>query len=98
MSWDRDAFIEVVAGVSKFEAAGIPMQTGWNTCLPCDYYKGWWFDPKSRDFGAESQNMKHDVAGSKQLLAAAGYPNGVDVTSSWPTTGYGNDLGQKVQI
>lgn len=42
-----------------------------------------WLDPRGKDFGPYAKYFQHDVAEGKQLLAAAGYPNGVDVTSNY---------------
>jgi ABC-type transport system substrate-binding protein len=98
MSWDRDAFIDVMSNVSQFESEGIDMETAWSTCYPCDYYTGWWLDPQSKEFGANAMYLQHNVAEAKKLLAAAGHTNGVQSTSNWPPTGYGTDLGKKVEI
>jgi peptide/nickel transport system substrate-binding protein len=90
MSIDREAFIELLYNVSKFESEGLPIESRWNTDLPNDVYKGWWLDPRGRDFGANAKYFEHNLAEAKSLLSAAGYPNGVPVTSSHFTT---NDYG-----
>jgi ABC-type transport system substrate-binding protein len=90
MSVDRDAWIELIYNVSKFEAEGMPIESRWNTDLPNDVYKGWWLDPQGRDFGPNAKYFQHNIAEAKSLLAAAGFPNGVPVISSHFTT---NDYG-----
>ena len=97
MALDRDLFIDVINNVSGFRNEGIPMDVRWSTATPPDF-DGWWLDPKSKDFGANGKFFNHDIAEAKRLLAAAGYPNGVDVDSAWPTSGYGNDLAKHVEI
>ena len=94
-SWDRDQWIEVFYNVSAFEKAGIPVETRWNTCMVAKF-DGWWLDPKSKDFGPNAVNFQHNVAEAKKLLAAAGYPNGVEVDSAWPPTGIHLELGKLV--
>src|SRR5437870_689109 len=45
MSLDRDLYLETFFNVSRFEAAGLPVETRWNTALPATR-DGWWQDPK----------------------------------------------------
>jgi ABC-type transport system substrate-binding protein len=44
----------------------------------------WGLDPKSKEFGPNAKYYQFNVAEAKKLLAAAGHPNGLDVTSYWP--------------
>ncbi len=56
-------------------------------CTPAHqyYYEGHsWFD---KEFG---KKYKHDPAKAKQLLAEAGYPNGLSISIAYPTGGSGN--------
>jgi peptide/nickel transport system substrate-binding protein len=80
MSWDRDAYIDAFSNVSRFEADGLPVTTYWNTNLAAGA-GAWWLDPRGKDFGPEGQWYKFDIAEAKKLLAAAGYTNGVEVSS-----------------
>jgi peptide/nickel transport system substrate-binding protein len=84
MSWDRDTFIDVFYNVSKFEKAGIPVESRWSTALYADW-TNWWVDPKGKDFGPNGKYFSHDIAEGKKLMAAAGYPNGVTMTSHYVT-------------
>ncbi|HLF78755.1 MAG TPA: ABC transporter substrate-binding protein [Dehalococcoidia bacterium] len=86
MSWDRDLFIDTFYNVDKFTSNGLPVETRWNTSIS-SLWDGWWLDPKGKDFGANAKNYQHNIAEAKKLLAAAGFPNGLqNVLSNHITT------------
>jgi peptide/nickel transport system substrate-binding protein len=80
MSYDRDLFIDTFENVSKFEQAGLPVDTYWYTAI--GNAPGWWLDPKGKEFGPNAKYLHYDPSEAKKLLSAAGYANGVDVTST----------------
>jgi peptide/nickel transport system substrate-binding protein len=82
MTWDRDAYVGAFKNADKFKADGLPVNTYWNTAISAGA-GSWWLDPKGKDFGPNAKYFQRDIAEAKKLLAAAGYPNGVDVTSSY---------------
>jgi ABC-type transport system substrate-binding protein len=82
MTWDRDAYISAFKNADKFQADGLPVTTSWNTALASGAGK-WWLDPRGKDFGPNAKYFQRDIAEAKKLLAAAGYANSVDVTSSY---------------
>jgi peptide/nickel transport system substrate-binding protein len=82
MSWDRDAYIDAFNNVSGLEADGLPVTTYWNTAVAAGS-GSWWLDPQSSEFGPNAKYMKRDIAEAKKLLEAAGYADGIDVTSSY---------------
>ena len=99
MSWDRDLFTDVLYNVDQFRAAGLPVETRWNTEMPANFYTGWWLDPKSNDFGPNARYMKRDIAEAKKLMAAAGFQNGVEVQNTYWTSGEGGpDFPKNVEI
>jgi ABC-type transport system substrate-binding protein len=99
MSWDRDAFIDVVYNTQQFESQGLPVQTRWNTEIQCNFFPGWWLDPQGKDFGSNVQYMTYNIAEAKKLMAAAGLANGVEVTSSYFTTAqYGPNFPKYVDV
>jgi ABC-type transport system substrate-binding protein len=97
MSWDRDTWLDVIGNISTYEKEGLPIETRWATSVEPNY-DGWWVDPRGKEFGENAKYFQRNIAEAKKLLAAAGYPNGVEATSIWPPTGYGNDLGRDVEI
>jgi peptide/nickel transport system substrate-binding protein len=113
MSWDRDLYISSFYNLDKFTQAGLPTATSWNSHLPfTDSYGagGWFLDPKGKDFGDNAKYFKFDLAEAKKLMAAAGFPNGFDVSVRYPNTpqynlskqsqpiiGFLQDLGLKVK-
>ena len=82
MSWDRDLVIDVLNNVEKFRSEGLPVETFWSTALSAGA-GSWLLDPRSKDFGPNGKYFEYNPAEAKKLLAAAGYPNGVDITSSY---------------
>jgi len=68
----------------------------WNTSIPWAL-PDWWLDPRGPDFGPNAKYFKYDPAESRKLLAAAGYPNGmqIDLVS---TPGYGQRVIQQVEV
>jgi peptide/nickel transport system substrate-binding protein len=83
MAWDRDLFMDTFFNIPAFAGQGLPITTRWNTALS-GVNEGWWLDPKGKDFGPNSQYFQHNVAEAKKLMAAAGYPNGIqDLISNY---------------
>ena len=66
------AFIDALYNVSRFKADGLPVETAWHTCLN-QSFRGFWLDPKSKEFGPNAKYFQHDLAEAKKLLSAAGY-------------------------
>jgi peptide/nickel transport system substrate-binding protein len=84
---DRDLDIEVVFNTQALEAEGLPVETAWACGLLPTAWKGWWLDPKSKEFGPTAKYLQFDVAEAKKLLTAAGFPNGVDTDVHFPASG-----------
>ncbi len=68
LALDRD-------GLLKFTTGG---KGAWNTAVPAAFKK-FWLDPKKpSEFGKGAEWQKFDVAQAKQLMSAAGYPDGFE--------------------
>ena len=80
LSQDRDLFLDASYDLESYRKQGIPISTTRDQALWGDAWSGWYLDPKSKDFGANSKYLNHDIAEAKKLVAAAGSPNGAEVT------------------
>ena len=99
MTWDRDQYIDVMFNVKGFTDNGIPVRTSWSTSVQNNYFAAWYLNPQGKDFGPNAKYFKRDVAEAKKLVAAAGFPSGVEVISNVISgADYGVDYGKQVDI
>jgi ABC-type transport system substrate-binding protein len=71
--WNRD----------KFAALGLPVPVRYHNAVPAGR-EGYWLDPTDeKAMPGLTKYFKYDPAEAKKLMAAAGYPNGVDTTAYW---------------
>jgi peptide/nickel transport system substrate-binding protein len=99
MTWDRDQFIDTQFNVSGLSNQGIPVKTLWSTALQNNYFAAWYIDPKSKEFGPNAKYFRRDIAEAKKLVAAAGYPAGLEVVSNVISgSDYGVDYHRHVDI
>jgi ABC-type transport system substrate-binding protein len=82
MAIDRDLYIDAFGNVSKFADEGLPVDTKWNSALAPADYAGWYLDPQDSKFGENAKFFAYDLTEAKALLAAAGYPDGLDIISN----------------
>jgi ABC-type transport system substrate-binding protein len=98
MAIDRDAFIDAVYNVSRFQKEGLPVETAWHSCIN-QSFRGYWMDPRDSKFGPNAKYFQHNIAEAKKLLAAAGYANGLDYNSTYPEgTAYGAAFPAQLEI
>jgi peptide/nickel transport system substrate-binding protein len=98
MSFDRETFIDAFYNVTRYRAEGLPVKTEWNSVMGPGAGP-WLLDPRTKEFGPNAKYYEHNVAEGKRLLAAAGYPSGVDVISNWAATGRGGpDYAREIQV
>lgn len=87
-AWDRDSYVQAIYSADKLEAAGIPANIQWNAAYPAGElgigaFKGWYLDPKdAKTFGENAKyfgsgDRAKDLKEAKDLLAAAGFKDGV---------------------
>jgi peptide/nickel transport system substrate-binding protein len=98
MAYDRDLYIDAFNNVTPFQSEGLPVETYWYSSM--NSAPGWWLDPKdTKTFGPNAKYHSYDLAEAKKLLAAAGYANGLDVTSSYIAgTQLGADFQKTVEV
>jgi len=78
MSIDRDAFADAIENRPAFAKEGLEMDVQYNTNLSPAWSDAW-LDPRDdKKFGPNNKYLKLNQAEAKKLLAAAGYPNGVE--------------------
>jgi peptide/nickel transport system substrate-binding protein len=95
---DIDTFIDAFGNVSRFEDAGLPVETKWNSAMLPSDYAGWFLDPQSSDFGENAKFYAFDLTDAKALLSAAGFPSGLDVVSNEAAgTNYGLSYAPQVE-
>jgi peptide/nickel transport system substrate-binding protein len=88
MAVDRDAILEAQYNISTLRDAGYEPTSAWHNVVPAGLTR-WWLDPQSEEMGAAGQYYKYDPAEAKKLLAAAGYPDGIDTDYHFATAIYG---------
>jgi peptide/nickel transport system substrate-binding protein len=87
LALDRDETIGVL-----YEGRGT-----YNNAIPAAL-ESWYLDPRSAEMGPGGKYFKRDVAGAKQLLAAAGHANGLKVPLIASLNAYGNVFNQGVEL
>jgi peptide/nickel transport system substrate-binding protein len=75
MPWD--AYLELESNVKAFRAAGVEPELAYTTHLP--WNPAYFLDPRKNELGEASKNYMYDVAAAKQLMSAAGFPDGIDI-------------------
>jgi peptide/nickel transport system substrate-binding protein len=84
MILDRTAMREYFANTAELEGAGLPVTSRWHTHVRADRTL-FWLDPEKDELGPASAYLKHDIAEARKLMAAAGYPNGIDLPAYYTT-------------
>ncbi len=86
MAMDRDGIL-ALAYMNK---------GSWQAFCPAQF-ASFYVNPKTSDMGAGQANFKHDPAEAKKLLAAAGYPNGLEFRYIYTNNIYGERFNQTAE-
>ena len=97
MAMDRDLYLDAWANISKFKQDGLSVETAWNTAARPSDYKGWWLDPKSKDFGENGKFYEFNLAEAKKLMSAAGYSGAVIDSQEAAGTNYGLNYASQIE-
>jgi ABC-type transport system substrate-binding protein len=98
LAMDRDLFVQTFANVEKFAAQGVPVDTEISSSVHASVYKGWWLDPRDKNFGPNAKYFNLDLAEAKKLVAAAGFAAGLTVTSNQADGGYGPNYSRGIEV
>jgi ABC-type transport system substrate-binding protein len=81
MAIDWDAIRAQFDNRSEFEAAGIPTESRTPAHIKAGGSIGdmFWLDPKGRDFGPNAKFLLFNLQEARQLMSAAGHPNGIEM-------------------
>jgi peptide/nickel transport system substrate-binding protein len=85
---DQEAIAKFRSNADAFRQAGIEVEIQRMTHAPRD--PSIWLDPGKNELGTDSVNYNYDIAAAKQLMSAAGHPNGIDIPM-WMLLGSRND-------
>ncbi len=88
MAQDRDGITDATYNVKKLRAAGLDMQGPWSNCIPAGLDR-FWLDPQGPNAGDGAKYFKYDVTAAKQMMSAAGFPDGFSAKYQYPAAAYG---------
>jgi peptide/nickel transport system substrate-binding protein len=78
MGIDREAIADSMENRTVFTKEGLDNSIAANSALS-PAWNGYWIDPNNdKEFGPTNKYLKYNPAEAKKLIAAAGYPNGVE--------------------
>jgi peptide/nickel transport system substrate-binding protein len=97
MAIDRDTITEVLNDVDAWRALGLNRE--YHHIIFCGVgFSKWWTDPRGSEMGPEAKFFMYDPQGAKQLLSAAGFPNGFETEMHFAANNYPQLYRDKVQL
>ena len=98
MTIDREAYADTLENRDAYAAEGIDLPVAFNSLI----YAGWtgaYLDPDNdKEFGPNNKYLKMNIPEAKKLIAAAGFPNGIEFDFFFSTEQYGAEYLKSVQI
>jgi peptide/nickel transport system substrate-binding protein len=99
MALDRDSYAQVLENIDRFAADGIDIVWNYNSQLSPGWGEAWLDPADTAKFGESVKYLQFHPDESKALVAAAGYPNGVEFDFFHNSEGtYGAAYAQTVEI
>lgn len=99
LAMDRDLLLDTIYNIGRLEAEGIPLQGFLHTAVQADSGGDYWLNPKGKEFGPNAKYYRQDIVEGKKLVAAAGFPNGLEAVANYPAPpGYGDTFNRYVAI
>ncbi len=99
MAIDRDSYAQVLENIDRFGADGIDIVWNYNSQLSPGWGEAWLDPADTAKFGESVKYLQFHPDESKALVAAAGYPDGVEFDFFHNSEGtYGAAYNQTVEI
>lgn len=74
---DQESIVRFRSNADAFRQAGVEVEIQPMTHASRD--PSYWLDPTKGELGADGDNYKFDLAAAKQMVSAAGFPDGIDI-------------------
>jgi ABC-type transport system substrate-binding protein len=84
---DRDTIVETINDLDVWRETGLDREYAHVNFIPVGLKK-WWVDPRGPEMGSEAQWFQFDPQKAKQLVSAAGYPDGFDTEIHYSSNQY----------
>jgi peptide/nickel transport system substrate-binding protein len=84
---DRDTIVETINDLDFWREMGLEREYRHNNYVPAGL-KRWWVDPRGPEMGSEAQWFQFDPQKAKQLVSAAGFPDGLETELHYSSNQY----------
>jgi peptide/nickel transport system substrate-binding protein len=88
---DRSTMMEEFNDIAKYKAIGLDRQYRLGNFVPANL-SAYWVDPRGKEMAEGAEMYQYDPQKAKQLVSAAGYPDGLDFAQRYASRNEGNSL------